>query len=481
LNDEPPAFHRHVLVYGLGAVLLQLTNILLLPLYTHFLDASEYGVLQVVYRIGEIFSICVMVQAIKLATFNLIGKSVDPGERQRTASSVAVVTFLSIVAGSVVVMLVGGPLDRFLSIGDERFLICGVLTLLLQALTVMPLTMMQSRFESAAYVGATVGISLCHAVITTLSVAVLNWGIWGVIFSLAVTHGTFGIGLTSRELLRSSFHPDAEQILHFVRFAAPMVPVGILSIAMHNGDQFFLMKLGGAAVVGVYAVAYRITQALEVFATEPLCQIWHPWIYKVFRRGDGPAALGRAATWILSIYIFAGLGLIILRREAISILSSSGFWEAAELVPPLICAFFFMAASSLVDASFFVSSKTGRRTLIALISAGIMLGLYTLLIPRFGSMGAAYATLLGFAANCAITLMVAQQAYYVEYEYRRVALLIVTAVLCAAVASTLGDGLAWVVPKCAIWLSWPPALWMTGLITDEEKHRVASYLRWRRP
>ena len=462
----------------MGAIVLQLSGILLLPLYTHYLDAAEYGILQVVYRIGEVFHVCLMVQAIKLATFNLAGSSETAGQRVRTGASVALVTVISVVIGATAIVLVGPSLDRLLSINDPRFLVCGVLTLMLQAGTVMPLTMMQSRFESVPYVWATVGIATCHVAITSFVVAVLGWGIWGVIFSLALTYGTFGIVLTLRELVRSSFQPDRDLIRRFVRFATPMVPVGILSIAMHNGDQIFLMKYHGSAVVGVYALAYRVTQALEMFATEPFFQIWHAWIYKVFRRDDGRVALGRAATRIISVYTFAGLGLVILRQEAITLLSSPTYWEATELIPPLILAFFFLVASGLIDASFFVTSRTARRTVISLASAAIMMTLYVVLIPRYGATGAAYSTLLGFAANFLITLAVAQHAFRIEYEYGRLAWVLGTALIVAWLASLCGNGITWVLPKVVIWLSWPVLIWTSGLMSGEEKQLVTGFV-WR--
>lgn len=475
-NQQP--YHRHVVIYGLGAIALHVANLALLPLYTHFLTTAEYGVLQIIYRIGEVFHVCLMVQAVRLATFNLAGTAKDEAARSRTAASVAAVTTLSIIIGGLLIVFVGNSVvGRFDALGSHRLVCLGVCTVMLQALTVMPIAMMQSRFESVPYVCATLGMAICHVAIVSFAVAILGWGVWGVILSLAVTHGTFGTILTLRELMRSSFRPDKEQMVHFVRFSAPMVPVGILSILMHNGDQFFLLSSHGAAAVGVYALGYRLTQALEMFAVEPLCQVWHPWIYRVFNRDDGPAALGRAVTGILGVYLFCGLGLVVLRFELISLLSTSPFWEAADLIPTLVLAFFFVAASSLTDASFFVTGRTAMRTPIAMISTLLMLVLYWVLIPRFGGQGAAYATLLGFAANYGLTLLIAQRIYRIQYERARLAIFVLTALATAIVASYLGVGASWVIPKLILWLGWPTMLWMSGLIRASEKAWLQSFVR----
>ena len=340
--SDKPKVHRHIIIYGLGGLALQVTNAALLLLYTNYLDTAEYGVLQMIFRIGEVIHICLMAQTVKLATFNLVGSAPDKEACENTAASVATITFSAILIGSTLIVVIGPWLVyHFPAIGESRLLICGVLTVMLQALTVMPIAMMQSRFESTTFVLATMSMAICHILMVGSAIVIFGWGVWGVIFSLALTYLTFGILLTLRELRSSSFRPDIRQIRNFIHFAAPIVPVGFISMAMHNGDQFFLMSSHGAAAVGVYVLGYRITQALGMFATDPLMQVWHPWMYKVYKRDNGPDLLGKAATGILSVYLFLGLGLLIFRNELIRTLSSEGYWGASELLVPLVIAFFF--------------------------------------------------------------------------------------------------------------------------------------------
>ena len=113
-----------------------------------------------------------------------------------------------LAAGVGVILAVGGPLSAYFGFGDARLLVCGVVTMLLQATTIMPLAMMQARFESVSYVCATVGMALCQITCAIVTVAGLGWGAWGVIGGLALTHATFGSVLTLRELWRGSFRPD---------------------------------------------------------------------------------------------------------------------------------------------------------------------------------------------------------------------------------------------------------------------------------
>src|SRR5262249_22153643 len=55
---------RHAAIYGAANVLLQAAGLVLLPLYTRFLTPSDFGVLEILGRAGEVFLTCLLVSGI---------------------------------------------------------------------------------------------------------------------------------------------------------------------------------------------------------------------------------------------------------------------------------------------------------------------------------------------------------------------------------------------------------------------------------
>ena len=50
------SFLTHATIYGIGAMAVQATSMILVPLFTHNLTKAEYGILEMVYRTGEVFN-----------------------------------------------------------------------------------------------------------------------------------------------------------------------------------------------------------------------------------------------------------------------------------------------------------------------------------------------------------------------------------------------------------------------------------------
>jgi O-antigen/teichoic acid export membrane protein len=475
------SFLRHAATYGVGVLLLQAGGILLLPLYTRFLGPGDYGLLQLWYRTGDILSIGLMVNGIRLATFNLWGTSTEGPNRDHIAASVSSIIVVIVFAGASLAAIGVRAFDHHFAGVDGTLVFAGISAILLQALTVTPLAVMQARMQSRAYVVATAGITISQIVLTVITLVVLNLGIWGVILSLSLTHTVWGVGLTIRELRRTSFAPRRDQITQAVRFSSPFVPTGLFFFVLHSGDQFFLAKYAGAAVLGVYALAYRIAGSVTVLATQPLQQVWVAYMYEAFKQPDRALIFGRVYTRVLAVYLLVGVAVVVFRAEAISIFATSLFAGAAKVIGLLVLAHFFWVLSTLADSAFYVSGKTNLKPRIAAASMVVTLCSYAWLIPTHLGQGAAMATLIGYSFHSIATVLVAQRVFWVRFEYFRVGALLCLAALTVAVAERLGDGAGFAPLKIALILSLPGQAWILGLWSTDEKRWIIDRARqWSR-
>ena len=202
------------------------------------------------------------------------------------------------------------------------------------------------------------------------------------------------------------------------------------------------------------------------------------------RRSDAGDVFGRAFTRILAAVVFAGLGLALFQDEAVALLGGSGYAGAAIIVAPVLLGCVCQAAASLMDAAFYVRRRTGLKLYITMAATVVMLVLYVWLIPSWGGIGAALATLGGFAFLVFLTWIVTQRIFRVRYEWVRLA-----AMLGWAVALWTGSRLlpaaGWAVAaRVGLWLAWPVLLWLCGLVSETERQQLrsvlAAVLPWRR-
>jgi len=107
----------------------------------------------------------------------------------------------------------------------------------------------------------------------------------------------------------------------------------------------------------------------------------------------------------------------------------------------------------------------------------VMVTLYALLIPRYGALGAALATLAGFAVLAGSTWWVTQRIFPVRYEWGRLLGLLGLAVVLGLAGEILPMGLGTPACKIGVWLLYPLLLWQTGLISKVEKQYALASIR----
>lgn len=470
-NSRAGQFLKHALVYGVGTLSMQLVSIVLMPLYTNHLTTTEYGLLTTLYRIGDVLNICLMMNGIRQASLNFWCNAKDDKERRTIPPTVSLFTFCILLAGIAFAFAFSGVLSRRFELDAPLLLACGTTAMLLQAFTVMPLALMQARLESTSYVVTTLSILVVQLSLVILGVWGFGWGVWGVVAALIVTYGLFGIGLTAKELWSADLRPNYKQFKEIVKFSAPFVPTGLCFFVLHNGDHFFLLEHHTPAIAGVYGLGYRLAKGIVLMAFQPFIQVWGAWMYDVAKKPKADVVFGQAYTQILAACMWVGITLLIFHKEVLAILSSEEYVDSAKVLGPLVFAHFFWVFCSLLDSAYYVKRRTDLKPWLGLAATVVMLVCYYLLIPKYAAIGAAYATLIGFAIYAVINLVVARRVLSVRFEFSRIAVLFLIAFLVCIGSHPLELGVLSFSLKVLLWCAFPAAIWLV-LANAEERETV---------
>jgi O-antigen/teichoic acid export membrane protein len=472
------SFLTHAMIYGLGAVALQAASVILVPLYTRYLTPAEFGVLEMLNRIGEVFYLCLIANGLRLAAFTFYCQAKTDLERKRTASTMLFVPLLVLFVAGLLAAVATPFLNLLAGVNDPTLVVFAVVVALLEGLTVVPLALIQARVDSAYYVVVMAAMFCFRVTLAFVAVACLGWGVWGILGSTAATFVVFGAVLSWRELRKASFHLDWKILREVFRFALPFVPAGLCGMLLHNGDRFFLMKYAGADELGLYALGYKVALVVGMLSTGPLSQVWTARMYDAFDLPDAARNVGRVCTRILAAYVFVALGVCLFQQEVIHLLAASCYQGATAVIAPITLAYFFWTLSNLMDAPLWVRRRSSLKAWIVFVSAAVTLGLYAWLIPLHGARGAVAATLLSLTVHCGITYVVSQRIFHVDYEFGRILLMLVAAIGLLLAGRGAAPGLLGLVEKALLWAAWPVGLWWGGLVSRQEKAMVLDI--WQR-
>lgn len=207
---------------------------------------------------------------------------------------------------------------------------------------------------------------------------------------------------------------EAARVREYALYGYPIAASLALTVVLSSTDRFVLDAYLGEAAVGAYHASYSIAnRTLDVLFLW-LGTAGQPALVMALERG-GAERLKAAAREQLSTFLLVGLpaaaGVALVARPLAEVLIGEELRAAAASVTPWIAlsALLFGLTAYYFGQAFTLGKKT-RLLLIAMaVPAGLNVILNLVLVPRFGLMGAAWATAASFGLGMVATLLMGRR------------------------------------------------------------------------
>jgi O-antigen/teichoic acid export membrane protein len=323
-------------------------------------------------------------------------------------------------------------------------------------------------------------------------IGALDLGVYGFLLSMLVGEIVTSFALCSWILWTLSPRVDWRVLPPILLYAAPLIPVGLSQLALHNLDRRLLLEYSAAgtaqAITGVYGLGYKISYLVTTMMLGPFIQIWQPWIYGVQDERERASLVARVGTYAVLAVAAASLGVMLFGRQATILLAGDpAFWEAYRVIPFVTTGYVFWGLYHISQTPLFIAKRTGRLLVINLIAVAINVGLNVFLIPRHGIIGAAVSTLVTFAALACLGMLASRTEGGVVFEVARLGRILACVLLGGAFALWI-DGLE-SSGRCEIWIALAgkalalpllvASLWF-GVLRPNERARFLAWIEARR-
>lgn len=385
-------------VYAVGTIASRLVGFIMIPVYTRVLTPADYGIIETIVRLVDIISLFL---ALGLAEALLRHYYLAKGEedRRRLVGTVFNLNLTVVIVGSLLTIPFSPYLTR-LAFGHDRYthyVTVSLIGMLVGNLIELPLTMW--RAEGKAWRFTVVSLLKLITQLTTNIILVvwLRWGVWGVVMSGLLNALVWSMALGVLVRLRYGMQFDMQWLKPVLRYGLPLVPAALSQFVLHFSDRFFLARYATEAELGLYSLAYRFGMLVSVFYGI-VSMAWGPWAFKVGTQSEGGEQhLLRAGGLILVIFAVVTDWIVLLSRPVITIMSSRGFWQAADYVPLLAISYWAFVAQFPPSMFIRLARRTDVLAGVQAVSAAICVMLNMLCIPVYRIWGATWATLMSFA------------------------------------------------------------------------------------
>jgi O-antigen/teichoic acid export membrane protein len=402
---------QHSLVYVLGSAISVVGGVLMVPVYTHSLSTSAYGLLDTTLRF---VTMCMAVAflGIRQAYVRLyFDTQTTTNSRTLTSTvvlanfAVAILVLLLLLTASVAGRSVGaGELTAPRSIGLS-------LWIAFEATYMMGLSHLLVRMRSRLFVTVQLSRLLLLILLNVTLLRVFHLGLDGALIGNLAVAVSSGL-VTAVVLLRSAgLHPSARYFRELVTFGLPYIPAVVFFYVIGNADRLALIHFGAVASLGLLALAAKIGELALMVFSGPVDYVWSPYALSVHADADGPRKIGATYTKFAAIYVLMALGASLAAPIGVSLLAKPDYAFAARLVPIVALAWIFNVLSTLSDIGILISKKTWIKPLAFGLVALIAVALQLLLTPRFGVVGAAAGTALTYFSLFVVMRVISQRFY----------------------------------------------------------------------
>jgi O-antigen/teichoic acid export membrane protein len=477
---------KHTTIYGMGGLATKLVGFVLLPLYTHYLTPADYGVLGLLYitmRVLDIVAIQGMTTAVFRAyTFEFKGET----EQQREA--VCTAYFYSI--GSAVLLfgslsLLSQPFnDIVFKDGDWTYLfrlmfLAGVF----RSTQNVPRQIMRAHRRSALYSIIQFCDFVMAAGLNIYFIVFAGKGLAGIVYSEVIREGLLMIVFffTIRPYLARRF--SKQKLKEMLAFGLPKVPGGISFLVLSASDRYFLEHFSTATELGLYSIGYRLAGLLGDFAIQPFLQTWPTMYFPLAKESpdEGKGILGRFMTYFLVVVGFMALGICVFVEPLLRIMADPKFAGAVQVVPLVVLALVFSGVYRVLIVGINIRKKTIFIPMMVGGAAALNVFFNALLIPRWGMMGAAWATVFSYIAMCTAAYIIDHHFFPIQYERGRIVRVVIALASTFAISRVVTPDhlLGQVAAGLSMLLLYPATLGVLGFYTEAELDKLKSFVNRR--
>jgi O-antigen/teichoic acid export membrane protein len=419
-------FFKDTIIYGLATVLPRLMNILLVRLHTGKLETVSYSDTTEFYVYASFFNV-LLTYVLETAFFRFFSKS---QEKDKIFSTTFISLIVTTVTFLVVVLCFSSHLANWLDLNQTYFnLLIGILVL--DVLVVAPFAYLRATGRPMRFAI----VKLSNIVIFVVLNYFFFWAIpkFGINFpnydpsnlvqyifisNLAASAVTFILLIPYFFKVKLQFSKTIFKQL--LGYGWPIMVAGLAYVVNENFDKWIIPHLLDKDINGAYSGCYKIAVFMTIFI-------------QAFRLGAEPFFFSHAKeknakqtyALIMKYFVIAGSLMLVFIIAYLDIFKAwlvkdPSYWEAMQIVPIVLLANLCLGIYFNLGIWYKLTDKTRYGMYLSIIGAIVTISFNLIMIPKFGFIAAAWATLAAYGVMMVLSYLLGQKYYPVPYNLKQI-------------------------------------------------------------
>lgn len=459
-------------IYGLSSIFGRFLNYLLVPLYTYYFSAAEYGVVSEFYAYAGFFSVLLLF-GFETGYFRFRDK--EHPEQDRAYSTALIFIALINVLFLLIIIFINPQLSSALHYADHpEYLLCFAAILILDAIAALPFAKLRAENKALRFAG----VKITEIMITVLlslffiiycpKIYIENPQSWityvyfpaigiGYIFIANLLASLIKFLLLSSQLKGLTKGFDRQLFKRMLGYSLPMVVIGFAGVINEMLDRVLLKHLlpydwqTNMKMLGIYSACYKLSILMSLFI-QAFRYAGEPFFFAYANKDDARQVYADVLRFFVIFCVFIFL-LVTLFIDFFKYFVGEEFRAGLEVVPILLMANLCLGIYVNLSIWYKLTDRTLLGAFVSISGALLTIALNIVWIPQFGYIGSAWATLVCYGSMAIVSYLLGQKYYPVNYDVKRVLGYI-----------ALGVGLTLVHRHLQVSLDWQPWLLSSTLL-----------------
>lgn len=406
VSDHMTKFTMDTALFAVSRLMISASNLILLPLLTKNLSASEYGIWSQVW-----ITIPLITTIITLGLPNSMARffpSKSKKEYSKHYQAILVIVIISALIISSTIFIIKEPLSSLLF--GNNTLIATYLSLILffWAIDYIYLHLLRAVCLLNQY-GIIYFFQNCSEIGLAVILILSGWGVEGAILAILIVRSLlFLILLISTRNLVEYVHPQFDMLSSYLTYALPTVPLHLASWMLSSVDRYMIGIILSASEVGYYTSAYLVGQSIPFLVSSVMAFSLTPYLSSMYDMNN-ISDIKDTITFMTKVVLIVALPFIgftiVMASPLLQLLTTQEIAiNSSQLIPIVAGGLLFYGLKIIVSQDYLLKKRTVKLSFTYIIAALVNVFLNLLFIPYIGIMGAAFATLLAYFLDLLITV-----------------------------------------------------------------------------
>jgi O-antigen/teichoic acid export membrane protein len=428
---------RDSIIYGFASILSKGLAIFLLPIYTRVLAPSDFGAYDLLLTLAALANLVVALE-ISQGLARYWGDTDSWTEKRKLASTTLWFTALMYGVFLAIGLVWAVPLNQWI-IGDERYLLAyriAIVFIAINGIYLLLLNQLRWELRSKTYAVASLSYALMTLVLSAILCLWMDMGLTGIILSQAISAliTSFFCWQLLKETLGFTF--DYTKLRTMISFSAPLVPAGLAVFISLYVNRYALLHFASLADIGIFSIGSRIA-GISMLFIGGIQMALTPLIYQHYKQIETPIQIARLFNWFLALAFMGCLFLSLFSKELLFLFTTSEYELSSTLIIYLAPAF-LLSQMYIFAPGIAIRKKTNIQLYVMLLSAFVSIAANWILVPIWGVLGAALATLIASLIFFSVWVYVSQSLYKIPYHWKSILLATCAFIICTALGVLLG-------------------------------------------